>query len=183
MPKPTHGKPGSGLRPFVTAREAIGNIPRFTTHHDPHPAEKNREPWDPDRHYRKTLTTNSDAWHWGGRRKLTLRELAGIQGFPHSYKFTGTNTAIERQIGNAVAPPWFKLVLEECVKVLREVHEKQGRGGRANARNEDNDDVFMFRATSRTLSPVPPVSSQASGSFVDDAIVLDGDENDPIEID
>lgn len=184
MPKPTRGRPGSNLPPYLTAREAIGNIPRFATLHDPRPAINNKEPWDPDRPYHKTLTTNSDAWHWGGRRKLTLRELAGIQGFPHTYKFTGTNTAIEKQIGNAVPPPWFKLVFEECIKVLRKVDRIQGRGGRADPRSEGNDDeINMLRPASRTLSPAPPTSSQGSGNSVHDAIVIDGDEDNIIEID
>ncbi len=35
-------------------------------------------------------------------RMLTARELARAQGFPDSYQFTGTKTAVIRQIGNAV---------------------------------------------------------------------------------
>ncbi|MEE9965099.1 MAG: DNA cytosine methyltransferase [Propionicimonas sp.] len=35
-------------------------------------------------------------------RPITLREAAAIQTFPPDYKFAGTRSAIERQIGNAV---------------------------------------------------------------------------------
>lgn len=35
-------------------------------------------------------------------RMLTARELARAQGFPDSYEFTGTKTAVIKQIGNAV---------------------------------------------------------------------------------
>jgi hypothetical protein len=50
-----------------------------------------------------------DVWLEGQRyrldirfRMLTARELARAQGFPDSYQFTGTKTAVIRQIGNAV---------------------------------------------------------------------------------
>ncbi|KAF4537478.1 C-5 cytosine methyltransferase [Lasiodiplodia theobromae] len=185
MPKSTRGRPGSNLPAYLTAREAIGNIPRSATHHNPHLASRtDGVPWDPDRPFKSTILTKNSLCHWDGRRKLTLRELAGIQGFPHTYEFTGTKTVIEKQIGNAVPPPWFKLVFEECIKVLRKVDRIQGRGGRADPRSEGNDDeVNMFRAASRTLSPAPPISSQASGSSIENAIFIDSDGKNIIEID
>lgn len=40
--------------------------------------------------------------HPNGLRRMTCRELATIQGFPIDFKFTGNNSSIYRQIGNAV---------------------------------------------------------------------------------
>jgi DNA (cytosine-5)-methyltransferase 1 len=37
-------------------------------------------------------------------RMLQPHELAGAQGFPGDYEFTGTKEAVVRQIGNAVPP-------------------------------------------------------------------------------
>lgn len=41
-------------------------------------------------------------------RKLTLGEIAILQGFPETYKFCGNKGEVRRQIGNAVPPPVIK---------------------------------------------------------------------------
>ncbi|KAL1641065.1 hypothetical protein SLS58_006337 [Diplodia intermedia] len=181
MPKPTHGEPGSGLPSFVTVREAIGNIPRGTTNHNPMSARRiDNMPWDPDHPYNKTImTSNSEVYHWSGRRKFTNRELAGLQGFPHTHTFHGSQTSIERQIGNAVPSTWFKLVFDECIKVLRRMDRAQGRSARsAHDDNEDGrEETGLFGIPSRTMSPAPRNLSQTSkGSSAEDAIMIDGDE-------
>lgn len=56
----------------------------------------------------------------GTLRRLTLRECAGLQGFPEDWEFVGRQAARFRQVGNAV-PTVFGLVLGS---VLRDaVHE------------------------------------------------------------
>ncbi|OMP84882.1 Modification methylase NgoFVII [Diplodia seriata] len=179
MPKPTHGKPGSGLPSFVTVREAIGTIPRGTTNHNPMSARRvDKIPWDPDHPYNKTIkTSNSEVYHWSGRRKFTNRELAGLQGFPHTHTFHGSS--IEKQIGNAVPSTWFKLVFDECVKVLRRMDRAQGRSARsAHGDNENGrEETGLFGIPSQTMSPAPRNLSQVSkGSSAEDAIVIDDDE-------
>jgi DNA (cytosine-5)-methyltransferase 1 len=42
--------------------------------------------------------------HPSKNRPITLREAAVLQSFPLTYKFVGTMSSIERQIGNAVPP-------------------------------------------------------------------------------
>jgi DNA (cytosine-5)-methyltransferase 1 len=43
-------------------------------------------------------------FHYEQNRALTIRELARIQSFPDNFKFSGTSSQIQQQIGNAVPP-------------------------------------------------------------------------------
>lgn len=54
------------------------------------------------------------ATHWnnkwletggGGRRYLTVREMARLKGFDDSWRFAGAEDDVMRQVGNAVPPP------------------------------------------------------------------------------
>ena len=44
--------------------------------------------------------------------KVTLEELATLQGFPPGYQFAGNKSSRARQIGNAVPPPLAKAIVE-----------------------------------------------------------------------
>jgi DNA (cytosine-5)-methyltransferase 1 len=50
------------------------------------------------------LTSKSMYYHPSEPRYLTAREAAACQSFPNEFEFLGTQTAIFRQIGNAVPP-------------------------------------------------------------------------------
>ena len=52
----------------------------------------------------KTVTTQSMFIHPIYDRFLTARELARLQSFPDDFAFTGSKTAMVKQIGNAVPP-------------------------------------------------------------------------------
>lgn len=47
-----------------------------------------------------------------GAVRVTLEELAALQGFPPGYIFTGTRSDRARQIGNAVPPPLARAIVE-----------------------------------------------------------------------
>lgn len=163
MPKPTHGPPGSGLLPFVTVKQAIGNLPRNVANHNPELANRvNEIPWNPDRPFNKTvMTSNSSFYHWSGKRRFTNRELAGIQGFPTWYTFSGSRSAVEKLIGNAVPPQYFKLVFEQCIGVLRKLDRQQNNGG------DDGEDRQVI-----DLVNDEPESQTSTGS-AEQPIVLD----------
>ena len=42
--------------------------------------------------------------HPSGERRMSCRELASVQSFPVDYVFSGNNSSVYRQIGNAVPP-------------------------------------------------------------------------------
>ena len=66
-----------------------------------------------------TITAQPGPWvgpfHWDNRR-LRVPESAAIQSFPDSYKFCGTRSSIQKQIGNAVPP----LMGASMVKFLKD---------------------------------------------------------------
>lgn len=53
--------------------------------------------------------------------RLTIPELAALQGFPPDYVFTGTKTARAKQVGNAVPPALARVVVEANLPSVREV--------------------------------------------------------------
>ena len=81
-----------------------------------------RAPWDG---YFKTTMTVPDPLKKQGQvlhpeqnRILSVRELARSQGFPDSYKFSGTIGDRLREIGNAVPPPMARALGLEIRKAM-----------------------------------------------------------------
>lgn len=64
------------------------------------------------------LTSRTSYYHPVEARYLTPREAAACQSFPNDFIFHGSQTAVFRQIGNAV-PPLLARALGETVKKIR----------------------------------------------------------------
>jgi DNA (cytosine-5)-methyltransferase 1 len=64
------------------------------------------------------LTSRSMYYHPTENRYLTCREAAACQSFPNEFEFIGSDTAIFRQIGNAV-PPMLAMALGESIKHIK----------------------------------------------------------------
>lgn len=136
----THGPPGSGLRPYMTVREAIANIPAHATLHDPEEQVRRFRSrrgtsalpvaeWDkPLKH----LITRSGpkALHPSGTRRFTVRETLCLQGFRMDYHHIGSEdggepsrTASMGMAGDAVPPkpaaPYFASA-KEALRVTDE---------------------------------------------------------------
>ncbi len=54
----------------------------------------------------------------GSLRRLTLRECAGLQGFPEDWEFKGSTTSRFRQVGNAVPPVFGKILGRQIIRAL-----------------------------------------------------------------
>jgi DNA (cytosine-5)-methyltransferase 1 len=64
------------------------------------------------------LTARTSYYHPTEARYLTPREAAACQSFPNDFKFCGSQTAMFRQIGNAV-PPLLARALGEVIKDIK----------------------------------------------------------------
>lgn len=108
FPKSTHSEIGGrGLKPFTTIGQAISDIPRGHDLHDVRRARRfqpARAPYHPHKLAGTITTSCAQLYHPSGKRELTLRELACLQGFPHDHRFVGSQTSIRTQIGNAFPP-------------------------------------------------------------------------------
>lgn len=106
MPLPTHSEGGvGGLKPFVSVNETIAAIPRNAPNHDVNGALKRSYPsWDGSRILPRAICTDGGQGncHPSGKRDLTHRELASLQGFPLDHVFLAPY--VKKQIGNAVPP-------------------------------------------------------------------------------
>lgn len=128
LPEPTHGaEPGLWRLPHRTLGEAV---PLLLADDDPHlrytEGRAGSEPWRLGQPAPTVMTTEvkgtrasaSSGWTFNGgpdrasdaaflavgRRRLTWRECAALQGFPVGHPFRGAAEARYRQVGNAVPP-------------------------------------------------------------------------------
>ncbi len=108
---PTHSETLGllGLKPWVTAREALGVS-------GDHPALDRPAPCVSATEQRASLAIGSKGSKVNARRcgdvlnpaiggRLTVAQLAALQSFPADFEFVGNSTAKHHQIGNAVPPP------------------------------------------------------------------------------
>jgi DNA (cytosine-5)-methyltransferase 1 len=115
FPQPTH------LHQRNTIRHLIANLSTDDPLHNPRPYDTHRAPYDADGLLREIIacTAASCNYHPDGHRPFTVREFACLQTFPRDYIFTGTNTTILRQIGNAVPPIAAKTIFQEIITSLK----------------------------------------------------------------
>ncbi|RDA87395.1 hypothetical protein CP532_6973 [Ophiocordyceps camponoti-leonardi (nom. inval.)] len=126
FPQDTHSETGGqGRQPFTCFGQAIAGIPPGDELHDVEGARHFPVPKPPLDATKLvgTVTTggNQEIYHPSGRRELTIREYACIQGFPHSHRFRGTKTTKRRQIGNAFPPNTVEVLYRHLrLSLLRE---------------------------------------------------------------
>lgn len=122
FPRETHSQDGQdGLPEWVSVSEALKELPDPDSENDVpnHTYSKYKlningylghRLLDPDKPA-PTVTARGDNRggvvihpHPNGQRRMSCRELASVQSFPIDYEFSGNNSSIYRQIGNAVPP-------------------------------------------------------------------------------
>ncbi|KAI4680034.1 uncharacterized protein J4E88_005925 [Alternaria novae-zelandiae] len=130
FPKPTHGAPGSGLKPYVYIDQALKHITRQGSramddfYHQPKLFPIPKPAYDARTFLRGCITTGgTTACHPSGIRNFTPRELSLFQSFPYVYEFTGANSEATKQIGNAF-PPIMAQAIYHTIKKTLEAFEK-----------------------------------------------------------
>ncbi|PHH72024.1 hypothetical protein CDD80_4823 [Ophiocordyceps camponoti-rufipedis] len=122
FPRATHSETGGGgLKPFTSFGQAIKGISSRDEHHNLRALGTFPEPKTPldANQLAKTMTTSgSEPYHPSGKRMLSVRERACLQGFPHHHRFVGNGRDICRQIGNAFPPNTVKVLYRHLKKCL-----------------------------------------------------------------
>lgn len=89
------------------------------------------------------LTSRTSYYHPKEARYLTPREAAACQSFPNDFIFHGSQTAIFRQIGNAV-PPLLAYALGEAVK---KIEFKKGLSKKKQLESNLTKNAFHYQET------------------------------------
>lgn len=146
FPKPTHSKDLTldRLKPYVTLKEAIGDLPFPEIRGDDevytgnfsyiYMSRNRRRQWDEvsytiqagQRHIPlhpespPMTKKGEDEWNFGDgpQRRLSVRECARIQTFPDTFEFCGSTAYKYRQIGNAVPPLLGKNLGESVMELI-----------------------------------------------------------------
>lgn len=131
-PKPTHSMCNKDLKPWVTIKDAIGDLEDSNIHNSL-----------PNNGYSKAklfkgkqgnTITKADKpaptmraehhgnieFHYCLPRRLSAREAARIQSFPDNFVFVKSTTDAYRQVGNAVAPVFAWHLAQMLKKILNQ---------------------------------------------------------------
>jgi DNA (cytosine-5)-methyltransferase 1 len=141
FPQPTHSKfPDlDGLKPYRMPCSVLRSILAACAKHQITGRQKRKnvsyKKWDPHQ-IAHCITCNGggSASHPSGKRGLTKREVASLQGFPHWFVFLGYK--LQRQIANAVPPSIAKILLRS---VRRHLETVDGLAEAEDGEDEDTD--------------------------------------------
>lgn len=86
------------------------------------------------------LTARTSYYHPVENRYLTPREAAACQSFPNDFIFHGSQTAVFRQIGNAVPP----LLAEALGQVIKKIEFKKGTFKKKTTDNVLGKNAFHY---------------------------------------
>ncbi|KAF2083194.1 S-adenosyl-L-methionine-dependent methyltransferase [Saccharata proteae CBS 121410] len=188
FPAPTHGP--DRRHDYATVYQYVGDLPEGISDHSVAEASTRgaNNPCDKDGQLGTVVTAGARLGHWSDNRGFTPRELACLQTFPRTYRFTGTNRKRMEQIGNAVPPVFFEAILRQLVKALWAFDEKEradkkraeeelAEEKRAEEKRAEEERAWSpkrRRVSSPTLSPAPlNRTNRMIGSSPYDPEVLD----------
>lgn len=136
--EPTHSSSESKLKPWVTIKEAIGDL-EIPEKHDslPNAGYSKAKLFAGKQGNAKTKADKPSPamraehhgnieFHYSLPRRLSAREAARIQTFPDDFVFVSSTTDAYRQVGNAVAPvfAWHLAQMLKDALEKSEIHEE-----------------------------------------------------------
>lgn len=176
FPEPSHSAEGNGVKPYVTARQALHRI-RARRGVDPlhKPRDMRRvnfRPWDADRILPRCITTSGGQnYHFSGKRDLTLREYATLQGFPVYHVFSAPY--IKKQIGNAFPPVVAEHLYRHIEKCLLQDDGILPRDQQTEVPRQNNDAILVEDEIDVVMEPAVVVNDSSDDGS--DAGSLAGD--------
>lgn len=139
FPEPTYSKfsKKTGLKPWVSIKEAIGKYPDpdkpndclnhiYSSYKVVYRNFTGHRKTDPNKPSPTILARGNGKGgvcalpHYNGKRRLSIRESAAIQTFPDDFEFVGKMNSCYRQIGNAVPVLFGKLLGQELVSLEKD---------------------------------------------------------------
>ncbi|KAH6618641.1 S-adenosyl-L-methionine-dependent methyltransferase [Boeremia exigua] len=125
FPKPTHGPPGSGLKPYVRIGDALKVLERLGEraerdgYHKLHrEVSQQEQAYDPYAEFVDCIMTSGvECRHWSGE-KFTPRDLALLQSLPVHHCLAGSWPQAIKQVGNMFPPIMAELVYRTCAQTL-----------------------------------------------------------------
>lgn len=128
-PNPTHSSTNTSLLPWVTIKDAIGDLEDETKHRSLPNYGYSKAKLFEGKQGNTITKANKPAptiraehhgnieFHYSLPRRLSAREVARIQSFPDSFVFVKSVTDTYRQVGNAV-PPVFAWHIAQMLKII-----------------------------------------------------------------
>lgn len=129
-PKPTHSSIDKTLKPWVTIKDAIGDLEDDSKHNSLPNSGYSKAKLFKGKQGNSVTKADKPAptmraehhgnieFHYSLSRRLSAREAARIQSFPDNFEFYRSTTDAYRQVGNAVAPVFAWHLAQMLKKIL-----------------------------------------------------------------
>ncbi len=159
-PKPTHSQTDISLKPWVTIKEAIGDLEDDEVHNALPNSGFSKAKLFPGKQGNTITLAGKPAptmraehhgnieFHYSKPRRLSAREAARIQTFPDNFEFYDSTSDAYRQIGNAV-PPVFAWHISGMLQEILDARKDEN--SMASIYNRLFDDMLIVRRVKNKL--------------------------------
>lgn len=149
--KPTHSSTDTSLLPWLTIKDAIGDLEDDEMHQSLPNYGYSKAKYFPGKQGNTITKADKPAptmraehhgnieFHYSLPRRLSAREAARIQSFPDDFVFVKSISDAYRQIGNAVAPVFAWHIAKMLIKILDQAKDVNKMGSVYNKLFDDQN--------------------------------------------